>query len=102
MYRAGDERREQPWLDRLDEAATALSLDEAARTRAMDLFLSTAPSSERSKRAVMATALYVGGLTEGDRRTQAEVAAATEVSRLTIQSRWKTLLREAGVTPPAW
>jgi transcription initiation factor TFIIIB Brf1 subunit/transcription initiation factor TFIIB len=102
VYRASDEVEHEAWLARLNEAADRLELESPARSRASDLFLSTLPEAERSKRAAMATALYVAALAEGDRRSQTEVAEAADVSRLTIQSRWKGLMEEAGLDPPAW
>jgi transcription initiation factor TFIIIB Brf1 subunit/transcription initiation factor TFIIB len=102
VYRASDEVEHEAWLARLNEAADRLELGAPARSRASDLFLSTLPEAERSKRAAMATALYVAALAEGDRRSQTAVAEAADVSRLTIQSRWKGLMEEAGLDPPAW
>lgn len=102
MYRARDHVENEEWLDRLEETADRLDLDSAARTRAMDLFLTTVPDSDRSKRATVATSLYVGALIEGDRRSQGDVADAAGVARLTIQQRWKNLLEEAGLQAPDW
>ena len=102
VYRASDEVEHEAWLSRLEAAADRLELGAPARSRAADLFLSTLPEAERSKRAAMATALYVATLAEGDRRSQSAVAEAADVSRLTIQSRWKELMAEAGLDPPAW
>lgn len=102
MYRASDEVEHEAWLGRLERAADRLGLGTEARSRAADLFLSTLPEADRSKRAAMATALYVGALVAGDRRSQGEVAEAADVSRLTVQKRWKDLMEEAGLEPPSW
>lgn len=102
VYRASDEVEHEQWLARLNEAADRLELEAPARSRASDLFLSTLPEADRSKRAAMATALYVAALAEGDRRSQTAVAEAADVSRLTIQSRWKDLMAEAGLETPDW
>ncbi|PSP84614.1 cyclin [Halobacteriales archaeon QS_1_68_17] len=102
MYRARDELEHEEWLTALDEAADRLGLDSEARSRAADLFLSNVPESERSKRAVMGTSLYVGALVAGQRRSQSAVAEAAGVSRLTIQQRWKPLLEEVGLDAPDW
>ncbi len=102
VYRASDEVEHEAWLARLDRAADRLELGSDARSRAADLFLSTLPEADRSKRATMAAALYVGCLVAGDRRAQGEVADAAGVSRLTVQSRWKDLMEEAGLEPPSW
>jgi len=102
VYRASDEVANEEWLADLNEAADRLDLDESARSRAADLFLSTVPDTERSKRAALAASLYVGALIAGDRRSQTKVADAVGVSRLAVQQRWKDLLEEAGLDAPDW
>jgi len=73
----GDQRRtrhvqsERPvrargWLNELEAAADELGLEEQARSRAGDLFLSNVPEEERSKRATMAACLYVGRWSAGN------------------------------------
>ena len=102
VYRARDRVENEAWLADLGEAADRLGLSGGARSRAADLFLSNVPDSERSKRAVLATSLYVASLTVGDGRSQTAVAEATGVSRLTIQQRWKEILEDAGLEAPDW
>lgn len=102
MYRARDQVANERWLAELERAATELDLAADARERATDLFLSTVPTEDRSKRAAIAASLYAGALIAGDRRSQGAVAEATGVSRLTVQKRWKPLLEEAGLEPPTW
>ena len=102
MYRARDRVANERWLADLRDAADLLDLSAEARERAIDLFLSAVPSEDRSKRAVLAASLYAGALIAGDRRSQNAVADAAGVSRLTIQKRWKPLLKEAGLEPPTW
>ncbi|MFP4626112.1 MAG: transcription initiation factor IIB family protein [Natronomonas sp.] len=102
MYRARDQVENERWLAEIDEAADRLDLDRDARSRAVDLFLSTIPDTERSKRATVAASLYAGALIVGDRRSQSAVADAVGVSRLTVQNRWKNLIEEAGLEPPSW
>ena len=102
MYRARDQVANERWLADLRDAADVLDLSAEARERAIDLFLSAVPSEDRSKRAVLAASLYAGALIAGDRRSQNAVADAAGVSRLTIQKRWKPLLKEAGLEPPTW
>lgn len=102
MYRARDHVANEGWLAELEAAASELDLDSAASERAADLFLSTVPDEERSKRAAIAASLYAGALIAGDRRSQSEVANATGVARLTVQQRWRDLLHEAGLEPPQW
>lgn len=102
MYRARDQVANERWLAELERAAETLDLGAQARERATDLFLSTVPAEDRSKRAVLAASLYAGALIAGDRRSQSAVAEAAGVSRLTVQKRWKPLLEEAGLEPPTW
>lgn len=102
VYRASDERDHVDWLAQLELAADRLELDTEARSRARDLFLSTLPDEERSKRATLATSLYVGALVAGDQRSQGAVAEAVGVSRLSIQKRWKDQLETVGLEPPDW
>ena len=102
MYRARDHVANEKWLDELTAAAEGLDLDPAATERAADLFLSTVPGEERSKRAAVAASLYAGALIAGDRRSQSDVAETVGVARLTVQQRWRDLLEEAGLEPPRW
>jgi transcription initiation factor TFIIIB Brf1 subunit/transcription initiation factor TFIIB len=102
MYRARDQVENESWLADLEEVADRLDLSAEARTRAGDLFLSNLPDDKRSKRAVLATSLYVASLVEGDRRSQGAVAEAAGVSRLTVQQRWKAMLESAGLDAPEW
>ncbi|MFB6178880.1 MAG: transcription initiation factor IIB family protein [Halorientalis sp.] len=102
MYRASDEVENERWLADINEIGDRLDLDEDARSRAADLFLSTVPETERSKRAAMAASIYVGALIAGDRRSQGAVADAADVSRLSVQQRWKGLIEEAGLDAPNW
>jgi transcription initiation factor TFIIIB Brf1 subunit/transcription initiation factor TFIIB len=102
MYRARDYVENERWLADLDTAGDRLDLDSPARSRAVDLFLSTVPDEDRSKKASLAAALYVGALIEGDRRSQGDVADAVGVSRLSVQQNWKDLIEEAGLRKPSW
>lgn len=102
MYRASDQFEHSEWLDELEAAADEIGLDDQARSRAGDLFLSNVPEAERSKRATMAACLYVGALVSGQQRTQRNVAEAADVSRLTVQQRWKDLLEDVGLDAPDW
>jgi transcription initiation factor TFIIIB Brf1 subunit/transcription initiation factor TFIIB len=102
VYRASDEVANEEWLSDLDEIGDRLELGDEARSRAADLFLSTVPEADRSKRAALATSLYVGALIAGDRRSQSAVADAAGVARLTIQQRWKEMLEAAGLDAPEW
>jgi transcription initiation factor TFIIIB Brf1 subunit/transcription initiation factor TFIIB len=102
VYRARDQVENEEWLAAIDEAAERLDLGAEARSRATDLFLSTVPDQDRSKKATVAASIYAGALIAGERRSQSEVAEAAGVSRLTVQQRWKDLLEEAGLEPPTW
>lgn len=102
MYRARDQVENEEWLAAIDDAAERLDLGSDAKSRATNLFLSTVPESDRSKKATIAASLYAGALIAGERRSQSAVADAVGVSRLTVQKRWKGLLEEAGLEPPKW
>lgn len=102
VYRARDELDNADWLAELEEAADRLGFGSEARSRARDIFLSSVPENDRSKRATLAASLYVGALAAGDQPTQGDVADALGVSRLSVQQHWKDLLEAAGLEPPDW
>ncbi|WP_339103048.1 transcription initiation factor IIB family protein [Haloterrigena salinisoli] len=102
MHSARDRIEYEPWLEELDRIADRLELSTEARSCAVDLFLTDVPEDDRSKRAVLAASVYAGSLVAGEGRTQGAVADAADVSRLSIQSRWKDLLETAGLEPPRW
>ena len=102
MYSARDRVEHEEWLARIQEAADTLELGPDARATAEDLFLSNAPEADRSKPAVAAAALYAGGLIASEERSQTAVADAMGVTRLSVQSKWKPLLEEAGFRTPSW
>lgn len=102
MYRAGDEIEYRDWLAELNGVADRLELGSAARSTAQDLFLSRVPEEDRSKQAALAASIYAGSLIAGEGRSQTAVAEAANVSRLSIQTRWKELLADAGFDPPSW
>ena len=102
VYRATEQVENAEWLAAIDDAAERLDLGGDARSRAVDLFLSTVPEERRSKRATVAASVYAGALIAGERRSQSEVADAVGVARLTVQKRWKDLVEEAGLEPPSW
>ena len=102
MYSARDRVEQEEWLAEIDRGADSLGLSAEARSTAEDLFLSNVPDGDRSKPAVAAAALYAGSLLAGEERPQTEVADAMDVSRLSVQQRWKPLLEEAGFRTPSW
>jgi len=102
MYRASERVDNAVWIDRLDEACALLDLDEEALSTATDLFLSRAPDDDRGKRVTAAGSLYAAALIRGQERSQSAVADAMDVSRLSVQKRWKPILEDAGFTPPTW
>ena len=92
----------EEWVCELQAVCERLELGSAARTTATDLFLSTAPDADRSKPAAIAASVYAASLLEGDGRAQTAVAEAADVSRLSVQQRWKDVLADAGFEPPSW
>ena len=102
MHSARDRVEYEPWLEELEAVADRLGLSDEARSCAVDLFLLDVPEADRSKRAVLAACVYAGSLVAGEGKTQRAVADAADVSRLSIQSRWKDRLEAAGLEPPGW
>ena len=102
MYSAREQVENRPWLDQIASAAEELDVGQEARTTAGDLFLSHIPDDDRSKPAVAAASLYAGALIAGEERSQQAVADAMDVSRLSVHSRWKSLLESAGFQAPTW
>ena len=102
MYSARDRVDHAEWLTAIQRGADALELGSETRSTAEDLFLSNVPEMDRSKHAVAAASLYAGALIAGEERSQTAVADAMDVTRLSIQGKWKELLRGAGFRPPSW
>jgi len=102
MYRARDRVENEEHVATIERVGEALDLSAEARSRATDVFLSNVPEDDRSKRAVLAASVYVGALIAGERRSQSAVAEAADVSRLTVQQRWKDLLEATGFDAPEW
>ncbi|WP_224335828.1 transcription initiation factor IIB family protein [Haloprofundus halobius] len=102
MYRARDRVDNEEWLTQLERAADSLDLGSESRSNATDLFLTHVPNEDRSKPATAAASLYAGALIAGEERSQTAVADAMDVTRLSIQKRWKDILEDAGFRPPSW
>lgn len=47
---------------------------------------------------IAAAALYIAGILEDDRRTQREIAEASNVTEVTVRNRYKDLVRSLGIT----
>ncbi len=102
MYRARDQVDNEEWLTAIERASDRLELSADSRSTATDLFLSHIPDTPRSKPAVAAASLYAGALIAGEERSQTAVADAMDVTRLSVQQRWKSILEDAGFRPPSW
>ena len=102
MYRASDRVANKRWLNKIQSAATELNLEHRTVSNAEDMFLSQLPTKERSKQAAAAASLYAGALVAGEQRTQTRVANEMNVTRLSVQQRWKSILDEAGFNTPNW
>ncbi|SDQ59006.1 transcription initiation factor IIB family protein [Natronobacterium texcoconense] len=102
MHSARDRIEYESWLEELDQIADRLELSSEARSCAADLFLADVPEDDRSKRPALAASVYAGSLVAGEGVSQGTVADAADVSRLSIQSRWKDVLETAGLEPPGW
>ena len=102
MYRASDAVAERPWIEVLDRISSDLDLEEETVSVASELFLSELPLPDRSKRATLAASCYTACLITGDERSQGTIAEAFDVSRLSIQKRWKSQLESVGFSAPDW
>ena len=102
MYSARDRVEQEEWLARIDAAAEGLDLGGESRTTAEELFLRNVPEADRSKPAAAAAALYAASLVAGEERSQAAVADAMGVARLSVQQKWKPMLEDAGFRAPSW
>lgn len=102
MYRARDAVENEEWLAVIEAAGQDLGVDPGTISTAEDLFLSSIPDEDRSKKAMAAASLYAATLVSGDQRSQGTVADAVGVSRLSVQSNWKRLVESAGFDAPTW
>jgi len=102
MYRASDRVANEEWIGQLTAAGESLGLDEDAVSTATDLFLTHASDTDREKSTVAAASLYAAALIRGQERSQVDVAAAMDVTRLSVQQHWKPILEGAGFEPPSW
>lgn len=102
MHRASDHRAERETLAELERCVADLELSANVRSIATDLYLSALPVEERSKPVTLAASCYTAALIAGEERSQTAVAAAFDVSRLSIQQRWKAILEESGFDAPDW
>ena len=102
MYRASNRVSERQQLEELAAITKSLELSSETEAVAAELYLTSAPVKDRSKAATMATSCYAAGLITGEQRSQKRVSEAADVARLTIQSRWRALLLEAGFAVPQW
>ena len=102
MHSARDRVEHEEYLADLDRIADRLELSGEARSIAAELFLSELPVADRSIPPLLAASVYAGGLVAGEERAQTVVADAADVSRISVQSRWKDLLESAGLQPPSW
>ena len=102
MYKARDHIKQSKWISEIERVAMELDLGQNTKSYAIEIYLYNIPEKDRSKPAAVATGIYVGALIAGEERSQQEIADAMNVSRLTIQSRWKNTLEISGFKPPTW
>lgn len=102
MYSARERVEHKRWLEEIERVGDELGLSGEAVSCAEDLFLTDVPEADRSKQVALAASLYAGGLIAGDGRSQETVAEAADVSRLSIQQRWKEVVERAGLEAPGW
>lgn len=102
MKRASERSAHRSELARLADTASALDLPEETISLAQELYLLSTPVGDRSVDATLAVSCYAAALVTGHQRPQTAVAEAFDVSRLSIQSRWRDQLELVGLEPPEW
>ncbi|MFB6111382.1 MAG: transcription initiation factor IIB family protein [Halobacteriaceae archaeon] len=102
MYRARDAIENERWLAAIEQGGAELDVGTETVSTAQDLFLSSAPTADRSKKAIAAASLYAATLITSDQRSQVSVAEAMGVARLSVQSNWKAVVETAGLDAPSW
>lgn len=102
MYRARDRLANSEWLAKVAAAGERIGLAPETIGVAEELFLADVPETAASKRVAVAASLYAAGRIEGEKRSQAAVAEAVGVARLSVHNHWRDRLTAAGVVPPEW
>ncbi|ASJ00384.1 transcription initiation factor IIB [Thermococcus gorgonarius] len=89
--------------DYVNKFADELGLSEKVRKRAIELLeeaYNRGLTSGKSPAGLVAAALYIAGLMEGERRTQREVAEVARVTEVTVRNRYKELVEKLNLKVP--
>jgi len=87
----------------VDRFADELELSERVRRRAVELLeraYELGLTSGKSPSGLVAAALYVASLLEGERKTQREVAEVAHVTEVTVRNRYKELVEKLNLDIP--
>jgi len=89
--------------DYVNKFADELGLSERTRRRAIELLeraYEMGLTSGKSPAGLVAAALYIAGLLEGEKRTQREVAEVARVTEVTVRNRYKEMVEKLGLKLP--
>ncbi|ASJ02513.1 transcription initiation factor IIB [Thermococcus profundus] len=89
--------------DYVSKFADELGLSEKVRKKAIELLeeaYSRGLTSGKSPAGLVAAALYIAGLMEGEKRTQREVAEVARVTEVTVRNRYKELIEKLNLKVP--
>ncbi|WP_048160012.1 transcription initiation factor IIB [Thermococcus barophilus] len=87
--------------DYVNKFADELGLSEKVRRRAIELLeeaYNRGLTSGKSPAGLVAAALYIASLLEGEKRTQREVAEVARVTEVTVRNRYKELVEKLGLS----
>ncbi|AFN03480.1 transcription initiation factor IIB chain b [Pyrococcus furiosus COM1] len=91
--------------DYVDKFADELELSERVRRRTVDILRRANEegiTSGKNPLSLVAAALYIASLLEGERRSQKEIARVTGVSEMTVRNRYKELVMKLGLKSLWW
>jgi transcription initiation factor TFIIB len=89
--------------DYVNKFADELELSEKVRRRATEILeeaYKRGLTSGKSPAGLVAAALYIAGLLEGEKRTQREVAEVARVTEVTVRNRYKELVEKLNLKVP--
>ncbi|WP_297500971.1 transcription initiation factor IIB [Thermococcus sp.] len=89
--------------DYVNKFADELDLSEKVRRRAIEILeeaYQKGLTSGKSPAGLVAAALYIAGLLEGEKRTQREVAEVARVTEVTVRNRYKELVEKLNLKVP--
>lgn len=89
--------------DYVNKFADELGLSEKVRRRAIEILeeaYQRGLTSGKSPAGLVAAALYIASLMEGEKRTQREVAEVARVTEVTVRNRYKELVEKLNLKVP--